>query len=92
MVCTYKLVVILQNTHTKGASGYTLPSSAARISIQARNRWFVAYTLIKNPKLRKTRQIDYPGDIVPPHYIPTDVPDEAVVPEKVEFSSQYIKC
>ena len=92
MVCTYKLVVILQNTHTQGASGYTLPSSAARISIQARNRWFVAYTLIKNPKLRKIQPVDYSDDIVPPHYTPADVPDEAVVPEKVEFSSQYIKC
>ena len=42
-----------------GDNGYTLPSAAARVSTQARNRWFVAYTLIKNPKLRKTWEGGY---------------------------------
>ena len=36
-----------------------MPSAAARVSTRARNRWFVAYTLIKNPKLRKTWAGDY---------------------------------
>ncbi|XP_019851808.1 PREDICTED: stimulated by retinoic acid gene 6 protein-like [Amphimedon queenslandica] len=39
---------------SEGDNDYILPSAAARVSTRARNRWFVAYTLIKNPKLRKT--------------------------------------
>uniref|UniRef100_A0A1X7UTL1 Uncharacterized protein n=1 Tax=Amphimedon queenslandica TaxID=400682 RepID=A0A1X7UTL1_AMPQE len=44
------------NLHSKGTNselGHRKTSSPHRVSRKAYNRWFVAYTLIKNPSLRK---------------------------------------
>lgn len=75
-----------------------MPSAAARFSTRARNRWFVAYTLIKNPKLRKTHEgggySDYSSPVVCENKPLVDEPDTdepLLVPEKEEFSSHYVK-
>lgn len=70
-------------TCTEIVNGYVSP----KFSIQARNRWFVAYTLIKNPKLRKR----YTNDIVPAVQLePTSLSEEAFEKE-FHFSSCYIR-